>query len=640
VGVFSLACLALGDPAINNNPYPMPTKDTGIKRLWKLFGWASERPANEATGMQQGPCYMPTTTPAPGPIPMCPLMPMPGTGPLQGGGPQFPILPGQDGQNPFPNPGPPSLPNPPPQPSIPNPPPPPPFPEPPTFPEIPNIPQPPTIPNPPGPGGQYTNTNTNTNTQTSQQQNSNNQFQNSNSNNNWQTGQGQTTVVGQGGQGGPQPGPFPLPGPGPQPGPQPGQYIPPGPQPGQYIPPGPQPGPGVYNPPTHTHVMPLDPIVPPRPYPTGLVPLPSDPVPAVAYCAGVPVGPVIPPSFFLADSSLQQQRCRDECRSGYGLDIPRCNLLDVLKQLRLRTIYSLVIKAGLEQLFMQSSRYTFFAPVDTAFEKLPDWVMQSLNDDIKLLRTFILNHFVKDVVSLSNIGNEYRIMNARPGGHRLRINIYHQDTDYRVYTVDGAKIILGEIPLQNEGILHVVDKVLTPNPPRTLAEYLAELPDFKQFMTAAVESGLLPMFQDADTPMTAFIPYNPAFKVFDYESIAGNVPAIQNFVNYHIVNGTYYSAGLLHNQYLTTNYYKEVKLGVSSDGFNQYADLINGRIRILKADIPLRNGVAHIIEHCLTYSREFLFEAEVNEFSMDFGLLKRSMALNKKELEEEFSKEH
>ena len=68
--------------------------------------------------------------------------------------------------------------------------------------------------------------------------------------------------------------------------------------------------------------------------------------------------------------------------------------------------------------------------MDPAFEKLPAWFLQSLRDDIKLLRAFIMNHFIKIEVLLESLGNEFLIMNARSGGNRLRINVYNQESDY------------------------------------------------------------------------------------------------------------------------------------------------------------------------------------------------------------------
>ena len=66
---------------------------------------------------------------------------------------------------------------------------------------------------------------------------------------------------------------------------------------------------------------------------------------------------------------------------------------------------------------------------------------------------------------------------------------------------------------------------------------------------------------------------------------------------------------------------------------------MNGRIRIIKADIPLRNGVAHIIDSCITQDPNFYVYNELSEFASEFGTFKRNMVLNKRELEREFARE-
>lgn len=72
--------------------------------------------------------------------------------------------------------------------------------------------------------------------------------------------------------------------------------------------------------------------------------------------------------------------------------------------------------------------YTFFAPVDQAFDLLPAWFMQSLYTDKNLLVSFITNHIIKIELPLSSVGSEFLVMNFR--GNRVRINVYDQDSDY------------------------------------------------------------------------------------------------------------------------------------------------------------------------------------------------------------------
>jgi len=77
--------------------------------------------------------------------------------------------------------------------------------------------------------------------------------------------------------------------------------------------------------------------------------------------------------------------------------------------------------------------YTVFAPLDIAFNRLPNWLITSLQTDQKLRQAFVLNHFVKIDVPISQMENEDLVPNARPGKNWIRINVYHADTQYVNY---------------------------------------------------------------------------------------------------------------------------------------------------------------------------------------------------------------
>uniref|UniRef100_T1JE54 FAS1 domain-containing protein n=1 Tax=Strigamia maritima TaxID=126957 RepID=T1JE54_STRMM len=66
----------------------------------------------------------------------------------------------------------------------------------------------------------------------------------------------------------------------------------------------------------------------------------------------------------------------------------------------------------------------------------------------------------------------------------------------------------------------------------------------------------------------------------------------------HAVNGTFYSQGLRDGQWLTTisKYLVPIWVGVVSEGNSRRLDSINGQVRVLQADIPVDNGVIHVID--------------------------------------------
>jgi len=63
---------------------------------------------------------------------------------------------------------------------------------------------------------------------------------------------------------------------------------------------------------------------------------------------------------------------------------------------------------------------------------------------------------------------------------------------------------------------------------------------------------------------------------------------------------------------------------------------INGHINVIKPDIPVGNGVAHIIESCITTDSDFFRDEEQSEFSTEFGAFRRKMILNRDEMKKDF----
>ncbi|CAG7836658.1 unnamed protein product, partial [Allacma fusca] len=149
------------------------------------------------------------------------------------------------------------------------------------------------------------------------------------------------------------------------------------------------------------------------------------------------------------------------------------------------------------------------------------------------------------------------------------------------------------------------------------------------FFQAVVASDSKPLLDGPD-PITVFIPYYRAFDGFDFESFLLNRTALRNFVQYHVVPGTWFSEGLVDGQYLPTLYDKEIKVSVSTDGFSRTINFVNGDIRVVKANVPLLNGVAHIISQVMS-NKEFFFNENLSEFSvMDFGAMRRNFKVDEK----------
>jgi len=78
-------------------------------------------------------------------------------------------------------------------------------------------------------------------------------------------------------------------------------------------------------------------------------------------------------------------------------------------------------------------------------------------------------------------------------------------------SVNEAKIGIADVVAQN-GIIHVIDTVLSdPDPRPTIAELAIATPSLSILTAAVVKAGLLPAITDRDATLTVFAPTNDAF---------------------------------------------------------------------------------------------------------------------------------
>lgn len=117
------------------------------------------------------------------------------------------------------------------------------------------------------------------------------------------------------------------------------------------------------------------------------------------------------------------------------------------------TLIQAIEAAGLTETLKQQDCVTVFAPVDAAFERLPEGTLDSLLQDIPKLKKVLTYHIVfgdvrsEDLIEI----DEAETME----GSVLAIDTSHG------YKVNQAIVIQPDI-LTDNGVIHVVDSVLMP----------------------------------------------------------------------------------------------------------------------------------------------------------------------------------
>jgi uncharacterized surface protein with fasciclin (FAS1) repeats len=121
--------------------------------------------------------------------------------------------------------------------------------------------------------------------------------------------------------------------------------------------------------------------------------------------------------------------------------------------------YSILFKAlhatGLDATLGGKDIYTVFAPTDEAFGKLPEGTLDKLMlpENQEKLRSLLLYHVIPgQVLSSSLTDSEVKTAN----GEKVDI-----DVDGKQVEVEDSKVVNADV-MANNGVIHVVDKVIVP----------------------------------------------------------------------------------------------------------------------------------------------------------------------------------
>lgn len=117
------------------------------------------------------------------------------------------------------------------------------------------------------------------------------------------------------------------------------------------------------------------------------------------------------------------------------------------------TLVKAVEAAGLVDILKSPGPYTVFAPVDEAFERLPEGTLDELLQDIPKLKKILTYHVVFGDVRSDNL---LEIEEAET----VEGSVIAVDTS-NGYKVNQAVVITPDI-LADNGVIHVIDSILMP----------------------------------------------------------------------------------------------------------------------------------------------------------------------------------
>ncbi|XP_033744958.1 transforming growth factor-beta-induced protein ig-h3-like [Pecten maximus] len=271
------------------------------------------------------------------------------------------------------------------------------------------------------------------------------------------------------------------------------------------------------------------------------------------------------------------------CGSGLAEE----NVLMTAVRLGGKTLGTLVQSTNLTGTLSGTGPFTLFAPVDKAFKALNQSVLEKLSGDKELLTRVLSYHVVSGNVTSGQLKNDM-VVDTVEGTSKLRTNIYGSKV-----TVDGANVILPD-QFATNGVVHMIDRVLYPLPTQNLLTYVAGTPSLSQLVYAVSMGDLIDFFKGG--PFTLFAPTDEAFGRLPpglLSNLLLNKTALNNVLEYHVILGTVYSAGLSDNQRVQAANNQDLTVKIEGE------NVIINDAKVTTADVTVTNGVIHIIDTVL-----------------------------------------
>lgn len=108
---------------------------------------------------------------------------------------------------------------------------------------------------------------------------------------------------------------------------------------------------------------------------------------------------------------------------------------------------------GLNEKYSTTGPYTVFAPVETAFEPIPEEVIEEAFDDVVYLMDIINYHIVEGKYMVKDLQKVDFLTTI--GGRNLKIK------NNNGITIDSGYIIEADIECKN-GVIHAINEILIP----------------------------------------------------------------------------------------------------------------------------------------------------------------------------------
>ena len=266
------------------------------------------------------------------------------------------------------------------------------------------------------------------------------------------------------------------------------------------------------------------------------------------------------------------------------------------------TLVAAIEAAGLVETLSGDGPFTVFAPIDEAFDALPEGVLDALLADTDLLAELLTYHVVPGKVLAADVVGLDSATTVQ--GEDIQIAV-SGDT----VTLNGsANVIIPDVEATN-GVVHIIDGVILPpsfpDPSSLVAEPLPGLVEtavadgrFTTLLAALEASGLSEaLASGALGKLTVFAPTNEAFDALPegtLDSLLADTTALSGVLTYHVTLGEVPAADVVGLESFTTVAGADVSVEVVDGGV-----VLNGSANVIQTDIMTAGGIIHVIDAVL-----------------------------------------
>jgi uncharacterized surface protein with fasciclin (FAS1) repeats len=250
------------------------------------------------------------------------------------------------------------------------------------------------------------------------------------------------------------------------------------------------------------------------------------------------------------------------------------------------TLVQALTAANLSDTLKGTGPFTVFAPTDATFNSLPTGLLNELLANTTALKQVLLNHVVSGKLMATDVTHKSSVTTLQ--GQTLPIN-----TSEGAVKIGPATITKTDIACNN-GVIHVIDKVLIPPGIMNIVQ-TAQYYNFSTLITA-VQTADLSSTLSGTGPFTVFAPTDAAFAALPagtLNSLLANQTALTNVLLYHVVSGELLASAVVTNTNLTTLQGGSLMITTTSSGV-----MVNDA-NVIKTDVLCSNGVIHVIDKVL-----------------------------------------